>query len=79
MTTNAKQEALRRTVVELIELEGTLERTLGTALQKWDRLLKSARRCGGTRPGKRVALEAYLATLTDADGSGAERCLPPLQ
>src|SRR5712692_4987448 len=78
MTTNSKQETLRRVVVELIELEGTLERTVGawaaeagTAAQVGEAL----RRFAGMAGEHRTALDAYLTSTGGTAGAGRAR--PP--
>jgi hypothetical protein len=75
MTTNAKQEALRRTVIDLIELEETLERTLGdraVEVEQTPEVREAVRRYAGLAGKHRAALEAYRATFTDSEGSRAD-------
>jgi hypothetical protein len=72
MTANSKQEALRRAVAELIELEGTLERTLGAraaAAEAHGAVGEALRRFAGLAGEHRTALEAYVASI----GGGAGR------
>ena len=74
MTTNSKQETLRRSVVELIELEGTLERTVGawaaearTTAQVGEALWRFA----GMAGEHRTALDAYLTSTGGTAGGRA--------
>jgi hypothetical protein len=75
MTTNSKQEALRRAVVELIELEGTLERTLGARVAEAGgaaEVGEALRRLGSVAVEHRTALEAYLVSLGGSAGGRAD-------
>jgi hypothetical protein len=69
MTTKSKQEALHQAVVELIELEATLERVLGAAAAEVGEALL---RFAGMAGEHRTALEAYLASIGGSAGSRAD-------
>jgi len=74
MSTISKQEALRRAVVELIELEGTLELTLRARAAEAGGVAvvgEALRRVAGVAAEHLIALEAYLASLDDGAGGRA--------
>jgi hypothetical protein len=75
MITNSKQEVLRRAVVELIELERTLERSMGARAAEAGGAAgagEALRRFAGVAGAHRTALEAYLASLGGSAGGLAD-------
>jgi hypothetical protein len=74
MTSNSKQEALHEAVVELIDLEGTIERTLGSRGSEAEtsaEIAEALRRFATLAGEHKAALEAYLASTGDNDGGQA--------
>src|SRR2546423_1358989 len=73
MTAHSKETALQRVVVDLIGLEGKLERTLGaraTGSGADAEFSEALQRFAGMAAGHRAALQAYLTSI--GDGAAAQ-------